>query len=161
MKRIRVRLIIAMFTFVIGILATWIIYQRYMIPLTVCDLIRNPDSYTSKTIRVRAVLFGHDEMGLYASNCQGSRSYIHAIFDRESWEKFRAKANGTHYSMGNRDEYLVNVTLRGRFERYTDVDCDENGRQLGLPRFSYTVYCYNFFVSDIEQVEETDVGFPE
>src|SRR5687767_13834570 len=97
MKRISMRLIIAIITFVTGVVAAsaWFINRKPAPPVTVCDLIQNPGVYDSKNIRVRAVLFGYHEMGLYAPDCQGRKSYIHAIFDRESWEKFKARAKPT------------------------------------------------------------------
>jgi hypothetical protein len=167
MKRISMRLIVAIITFVIGVVAAsaWFIYWKPAPPVTVCDLIQNPDAYASKNIRVRAVLFGYHEMGLYAPDCQSGRSYIHAIFDRESWEKFTATAkhNGTwHHFMGmNEPEYIVDVTVKGRFEKMEDADCDANGRQLGLYPFPYTIYCYNFFISEVVRVEPTDVAWPK
>ena len=166
MKRISMRLIVAILTFVIGVLATfaWFVSRKPAPPLTVCDLIRNPDAYASKNIRVRAVLFGYHEMGLYAPDCQNGRSYIHANFDRESWKKFTATAkhNGRwhHFMDMNEPEYLVDVTVRGRFEKLEEAACDASGRQLGLYPFPYTIYCYDFFISEIELVEPTSVAWP-
>ena len=165
MKRIFMWLIIAGITFIIGVSAagSWIIYRQSAPALGVCDLIRNPDSYTSQTVRVRAVLFGHDEMGLYARDCEGGATYVHAIFDRATWEKFKAtaKPEGKYYFMGEWDTYLVEVTLSGRFEKYTEVECDVRGRQTGGPKFPFTIYCYNFFVSDVERLEATNVAWPK
>jgi hypothetical protein len=163
LKRNITRLTIAI-TFVIGVVVfpIWLIYRNPKPPLTVCELLKNPSSYTSKTIRVQGIIFGHDEMGFYAPDCQGGASFIHADFDLESWKTFksRAKPSGKYYFMGEQEEYLVSAILTGRFEKVKDADCDENGRQLGLYKFPYTIYCYAFIVSDIEQVKATDIKLP-
>lgn len=57
----------------------------------------------------------------------------------------------------NEPEYVVDVTVRGRFERMEDADCDPNGRQLGLYPFPYAIYCYTFSISEVDRVEPTDV----
>ena len=160
------RLIVSILTFVIGVVAAsaWFVSRKPAPPVTVCDLIRDSDAYASKNIRVQAVLFGYHEMGLYAPDCQSGRSYIHANFDRESWEKFTATAkhNGTwhHFMDMNEPEYVVDVTVRGRFEKMEEADCDASGRQLGLYPFPYTIYCYSFFISEVERVEPTNVAWP-
>lgn len=66
MKRMPMRLIVAITTFVIGVViaSAWFIYREPAPPVGVCDLIQNSDAYASKIIRVRAVLFGYHEMGL-------------------------------------------------------------------------------------------------
>jgi hypothetical protein len=158
MKRISVGFIIAAISFVIGSVAAaiWFVYRNPTPPVSVCALIQNPDDFTSKSIRVRGIIFGHDEMGLYASNCEDGASYIHALFDKDTWGKFIAKTkpSGTYHFMGNQSEYLVNATVTGRFERYIGGDgCDEKGRQLGGFKFPYTIYCYSFTISDIEETE--------
>ena len=166
MKRISMRLIVAILTFIIGVVAAsaWFVSRKPAPPVTVCDLIRNPDVYASKSIRVRAVLFGYHEMGLYAPDCQSGRSYIHANFDRESWEKFKTTAKPTgnyhHFMDMVEAEYLLNATVKGRFEKMADVDCDEKGRHTGGSPFSYDIYCYNFFISDVEQAETADIEWP-
>src|SRR5258705_7125209 len=93
MKRISIWLIIAIITFVVGVSAAsvWILYDRPVPPLTVCELIRNRDIYSSKNIRVRGVLLGYDEMGLYSPDCDGERSYVHVLFDHKTWNKLKEK----------------------------------------------------------------------
>lgn len=161
MKRPPTRFIIAIITFAVGVLAasTWFIYRNPAPPVTVCDLISNPDQYTSTTVRVKAVLSGADEMGLYAE-CETGRSRIHAIIDDASWRQLVDKG-AVPKDAGMYPEVLFNVTVKGRFEKYREVECDESGRQLGGPKFPYTIYCYLFFVSDVESVGPTNVTWPK
>ncbi len=167
MKRLSLKFVIATATFVLGVVAAsvWFIQRTPVPTVTVCELIRNPDEYASKSIRVRAVLFGYHEMGLYAPDCQGRASYIHANFDDESWKRFRAtvKSTGTwHQFMDmNEEEYLVNAILKGRFEKLKNVACDERGRHTGRSPFSYDIYCYEFLISDVEHTEAANIAWPE
>jgi hypothetical protein len=166
MKRMSMRLIVAILTFVIGVAAAsaWFIYRKTTPPVTVCDLIQHPNAYASKNIRVRAILFGYHEMGLYAPDCEGRKSYIHAAFDRESWEKFKTTAKSTgnyhHFMDMVEAEFLLNATVEGRFEKMEGVDCDEQGRHTGGSPFSYDIYCYNFIISDVEQTEAANIDWP-
>ena len=170
MKRISMRLIVAAITFVVGVLAAWgwFLYRTPAPPVTVCQLIQNLDGHTSEDIRIRAVLFGHHELGLYAPDCQGRQSYIHAYFEREAGKKFGAMAKPIgiyHHVLGlSEPEYLVSVTVTGRLTRLPgvdpEVDCDEKGRHTGESPFSYDIYCYYFLISGVEQVEAADIAWP-
>lgn len=163
MKRFSIRLIIALITFVVGVSTAfvWLIYHRPASPLSVCDVIRNRDSYISKNIRVRGTLLGYDEMGLYAPDCEGGRIYVHLIFDRLTWNKLQEKLTRLNGSGMHGYSIWVNATLSGSFEKLQDVDC-VNGKQTGLPKFSYDIYCYMLKVSDVDDVESVspNVAFP-
>jgi hypothetical protein len=37
--------------------------------LDFCDLVRSPEKYDSKTVRVRSVLIGYHELALYSAGC--------------------------------------------------------------------------------------------
>ena len=166
MRRISIRLLVAIVTFTVGALAawSWFIYRTPTPTVTVCQLIQNLDGHTSKDIRVRTVLFGYHEMGLYEPDCQGRKSYIHADFGREAGKEFKALAQPTglyhHFMDMSEPEYLVNVTVKGRLTKLPEVDCDEKGRHTGESPFSYDIYCYSFLISDVEQVEAADITWP-
>ena len=164
MKRISIRLIVAIITFVVGVAAAsvWFLYLRPTPPLALCSVIKNRDSYISQDIRVRGILLGYDEMGLYAPDCEGGRSYLPVNIILQPWHKLKEQIANLN-SAGTHDGSIwVKATLSGRFEKLQNEHC-VNGKLTGLHKFSYDIYCYQLKVSGIDDVESVppDVTFPD
>jgi hypothetical protein len=86
MKRITLRFAIAALTFIVGILAAtlWFVYRKPInidqhnsavdSPLSFCDLLRNPDGYDGKIIRVRAAIAGYHHQHLFDQSCSSEQT---------------------------------------------------------------------------------------
>lgn len=86
--------------------------------LDFCDLVRSPESYDSKTVRVLSVLIGYHELALYSASCDNQIRYIRADLDSNSRNQLlRGVANlsGPGMHSGN---FWVGVIVVGRFERF-------------------------------------------
>jgi hypothetical protein len=127
-----------------------------------CDLIRRPENYDSKTVRLRSVLTGFHELALYAS-CEGQVSYIRADFDPKSRNQL---VQGVA-SLGNRGmksgNFWVDVVASGRFEKISDSDCKNLVKESGMPNRYYPNYCYRIAIENVERVDPvpTTVAWPQ
>lgn len=118
-------------------------------PVTCCELIQNPDRYFSKITRVRAVLLGYHELGLYDPVCKGVDKYILADFDSASRMKLIkriADLKGAGFKQGN---FWAEVVLVGRFEKVKDTDVKSDAPP---GDHQYIKYRYQLVVLDVEQV---------
>jgi hypothetical protein len=166
MKRLTVPLIIiAVITSIIGISVAALLLthrssriERSVVgsmpeaPVTVCELIQNPDGYYAKSISVRAVLLGYHELALYDPACKGVDKYVRADFDsalREELVAGIAGLKGAGFKEGN---FWAEVLLVGRFEKLADAVPRTNKSSSKLEGHEYIKYRFRFVVLDVAHV---------
>ena len=118
----------------------------------ICDLIRRPENYDSKIVRVRSVLMGFHELAFY-SRCEGQISYIRADIDSKSRNKLVKGVSGLDGRGMERGNFWVEVVANGRFEKISDSDCKNLSRESGLPNRYYPNYCYRIAIENVERVD--------
>lgn len=121
--------------------------------LDFCELVRRPDNYDSKMVRVRSVLIGFHELALYNTDCDGQIKYIRADLDSKARNQLVqgvASLGGQGMQRGN---FWVEVVAIGRFEKIPESDCKNLVRESGMPDRYYVSYCHRLIIADVERVE--------
>lgn len=161
------RFIIAALTFLIGVAATtiWFIYRSPVVhepivksappdtPVAFCDLIENADHYSSKIVRVQAILVGYHELALYNPTCKSEQKYLPAAFDPASRQKLIgaiATLNGLGFQHGN---FWASVVLVGRFEEIRDEDARSGTTVSERVNNQLIKYHFRLAVLDLKHVE--------
>lgn len=121
--------------------------------LDFCDLMRKPDDYDSKTVRVRSVLIGYHELALYGADCDSQIKYVRADFDAKTRKQLVQGVSDLGDSGTQRGNFWVTVTAVGRFERIPESDCQKLLRESGVPNRYYPNYCYRIAIESVERVE--------
>ena len=131
--------------------------------LDFCNLVRKPDDYVSKTVRVRSVLIGYHELALYGADCDSHIQYIRADFDPKTRKQLVQGVSDLGDSGMQRGNFWVTVTAVGRFERIPGSDCQKLLRESGVPNRYYPNYCFRIVVEDVQTVEPvpTTVVLPQ
>ena len=163
MRRFPFLLAISVVTFIIGVTAAtvWTIKSHStnnqnsanMISVEpsvgLCDLIRSPDRFESRQVRVAANLIGFHEIALYGAPCNQEENYVRADFDVASRQKLVegiSRLSGAGFHRGN---FWAHVILSGRFEKV--LKDPKSSRQLtGDHRL--IEFRYRLIVSEVENV---------
>ena len=123
------------------------------VTLDFCDLVRKPDDYDSKTVRVRSVLIGYHELALYGAGCESQIKYIRADFDSKTRKQLVQGVSNLGDSGMERGNFWVTVVAIGRFEKIPESDCKKLFRESGLPNLYYPNYCFRIAIQDVQKVE--------
>ncbi|MDQ2973929.1 MAG: hypothetical protein M3R69_00800, partial [Acidobacteriota bacterium] len=131
-------------------------------PLDFCDLVRKPDDYDSKKIRLRSVITGFHELAFYSAGCDSKIKYMRADMDSKVRNQFVervASLSGSGMQHGN---FWVDVVVNGRFEKIPDSDCTKQVTESGIPNRYHPNYCYRIAVESVESVEPvpTTIAWP-
>ena len=118
----------------------------------ICDLVRQPENYDSKNVRLRSVLMGFHELAFY-SHCDGQTNYIRADLDSKSRSELIKGVAGLEGRGMERGNFWVEVVANGRFEKISNSDCKNPTRESGLPNRYYPNYCYRIAIENVEKVE--------
>jgi hypothetical protein len=121
--------------------------------LDFCDLVRKPDDYDSKTVRVRSVLIGFHELALFGAGCESQTKYIRADFDPKTRRQLVQGVSDLGDSGKQHGNFWVTVVAVGRFERIPESDCHKLLRESGLPNRYYPNYCFRIAIQDVQDVE--------
>jgi hypothetical protein len=121
--------------------------------LSICDLLDDPDRYSSSAVRVRATLVGYHQLALYDSNCLGENRILRATLDQPLRQKLITgidALNGQGFVQGN---FRANVTLVGRLEQASGRRCESEGNNLESDSSRSIEHCFVIIVTDVESVE--------
>jgi hypothetical protein len=114
-----------------------------------CDLVRKPDDYDSKTVRVRSLLIGYHELALYSADCDSQIRYIRADFNPKTRKQLVQGVSELGDSGMRRGNFWVTVTALGRFERIPESDCQKLLRESEVPDHYYPNYCFRLVMEDV------------
>ena len=117
-----------------------------------CDLVRRPDSYDSKNVRLRSILTGFHEPAFYGS-CDGQTRYIRADFDSKSRNQLVQRVSSLGDQGMKSGNFWVDVVASGRFEKIPDSDCKSLVKESGIPNRYYPNYCYRIAIENVERVD--------
>jgi hypothetical protein len=128
-----------------------------------CDLVRRPEDYDSKIVRVRSVMTGYHVLALYDGSCSSKTKYIRADLDSTSRNQLTqgiANLGGTGMQRGN---FWVDVVSIGRFEKIPATDCNNQVRESGMAASHNPEYCYRIAIADLERIESVPdtVAWPQ
>lgn len=119
----------------------------------ICNLVKEPSLYNSKTVRVRATLTGYHEIALYDTDCISETNFVRADFSVASREKLVDAVdalNGDGFRNGN---FIVEAVLVGEFKQIQS-NIDPSIALETRAEGSYSVeFQYAFTVSDVISVE--------
>jgi hypothetical protein len=181
MKHLTIRFIIALITFIIGIavVAIWYISRaphftkpensvsissstEQQIPtVAYCELIREPQLYFGKMVRVRAIMyvdwtgFIHNQVMYDPINCSGEANHVWVEISRSSFDSLAIARK----QLGD----LMNLDRGPHWVRRAEIVAvgklsDEN-KQRETP---INLYRFQFIIQRLEQAESVsqDVGWP-
>lgn len=177
MRHLTARVIIASLTFIIGVTATtvWFINHPSIVdesitssapssdPAGICDIIRNPDNYSSKIVRVQAIIIGYHELALYDPSCNSEEKYLPVNFDAASRQKLISAIDTLNDAGFQRGSFWASVVLVGRIEAIEDGDRKSKIGELEKANRQYIKYRFRLIVLNVEHVEAAspDVPWPQ
>ena len=155
MKRLTFKIGIALLTFIVGLVATVLVFVPQK-PITLepanvnfCDLVRDSDEYSQKVMRVEALLyFSNEENGvLYGEQCPSRALCTNVAFDVRAFTEAEAALERAYRYGDSRDSKRAKVVVVGKFFRWHDRG------------YSPIDGCrFGFDISRIERVESAPDG---
>ena len=119
-------------------------------PLQVCQIMLDPDRFSSRQIKVEGKLIGYHEPALYNPTCKREYNYVRVDFEsasRADLVQGVGDLNGAGLHGGN---FWVHVILTGRFEKLVEHD-RKTPVQLSGDR-KYVEYRYRLVASSVQMV---------
>lgn len=163
MRRLTLRLAVAVTAFVIGIASAtaWLVNNlsesdrvshidapRDSI-VNFCDLISRPEQYDGSVVRTRATITGFHMLILSDSACIEENNFVRADFTPQLRGKFTAAYSSAGESELHEGNFRAEVTLIGRFEKVASPSRYQAHKRADKQFISYS---YRIDVSDISSV---------
>jgi hypothetical protein len=118
--------------------------------LKVCQIMQDPDRFSSRQIKVEGNLVGYHEPALYSPACKREDNYIRVDFESASREVLVqgvGDLNGAGLHGGN---FWFHVILSGRFEKIAELE-GKTPPQLSGDR-KHVEYKYRLVASSVQRV---------